>query len=279
MDLGDTLNFRSDLYDKPVEQGGALVNATTATLTITLPDGTTVTPTVPNPPATTGKYAVDYVTSVNGVAGRYIGQWLFTMSTGKTTSYVETFDVGGSLITVDEASAHLRANGIITTANDLDQLQWLCFVATDAVERDLGRVLIRRTVTETYDGDCGVINLRSTPVVSITSVFDSGTAVPSTEYVLDPRAGLLYRGSMSYPLWFLWGQQNITVTYVAGYADPPRIVRKVALNTVQGMWQESQQAAHPAMAEFAAGSTFVNTGSLTPVERDAYESLRAVGPA
>jgi hypothetical protein len=152
VDLGDTLNFRSDVYDKPVEQGGVLVNATGATLTITLPDGSTVSPSVTNPPAVTGKYTVDYVATL---PGRHVGQWLFTMAGGKTTSYVETFDVGPSLVTVDEAVAHLRAGGIVTSAADLEQVQWLCFVATDAVERDLGRALTRRTVIETHDGGCG----------------------------------------------------------------------------------------------------------------------------
>ena len=91
-DLGDTLPFSSKLYDKPVEDGGVLVNATTAALTITLPDGTAAPGiTVTNPPATTGVYQYDYVTTT--VPGPFKGRWLFTMATGKTTAYVEAFDV------------------------------------------------------------------------------------------------------------------------------------------------------------------------------------------
>lgn len=278
-DLGDTLPFRSDVYDKPVEQGGVLVNATTVTLTITLPDGTTTSPSIANPPATTGKYSYDYVVSPTGLAGRYRGQWLFTMATGKTTSYVETFDVGPSLITVDEAIAHLRAGGIVTGADDLDQLQWLCFVASDAVERDLGRVIMRRTVVETYDGSRGSIVLRSTPVVSVTSVTESGTGLVSTDWLLDSGSGILYRGSSTSTLWWGWGRQNIVVTYVAGYVDPPRIVRKVALNGVQRMWQQSQQASHPLLDEFGAEAVAVAAGALTPLEMSAYNSLRSAGIA
>lgn len=287
MDLGDTLTFRSNVYDKApqfdstgaIKNGAVLVNATTAALTITLPDGTTATPTVTNPPTVTGQYTYDYVTSVLGQSGRYTGQWLFTMSTGKTTSYVESFDVGGALITVDEALAHLGANGIIVNPDELDQLQWLCFVATDAVERDLGRVLVRRTVVETYDGGDWCINLRSTPVISIVSVIDSGTAIASTGYVLDAAHGILYRGTTLSPLWFMWGRQNIVVTSVAGPTDPPRIARKVALNAVQGMWQESQQASHPALAEFAEQAVYAAQGALTPIEQSAYLSLQAAGVA
>ena len=59
--------------------------------------------------------------------------------------------------------------------------------------------------------------------------------------------------------------------------NPPPTVRKVALNAVQGMWQSSQQAAHPSMEEFAAEAVGIAQGALTPVEQAAYNSLRAVG--
>jgi hypothetical protein len=280
VDLGDTLGFRSDVYDKPAEQGGVLTNATTAVLTITLPDGTTATPSVTNPPSVTGKYGVDYVTSTSGPSGRYVGAWVFTMASGKTTSYVETFDVGASLITVDEAVAHLRAAGVVTTADDLDQLQWLCFVASDAVERDLGRAIMRRTVTEVRDGGKDRLNLWQTPVISITSVTESGTLLTASDYVINTTTGILYRGSTTSGFTWAWGRQNVTVVYVAGYLDPPRIVRKVALNGVQRMWQESQQAGHPLLEEVSAeGAIFAAAGSLTPLEMGAYNSLRSPGIA
>lgn len=278
MDIGDTLGFTSTLRDKPQEQGGVLVNAVSAALTITLPDGTTATPAVPAP-TTTGNYAVDYMPTQSG---RFVGVWLFTMSGGKTTSYVETFDVGSCLVTVDEAIAHLRANGIITSSNDLEQLQWLCFVATDAVERDLGRAMTTRTVTEIHNGGVGSIVLRKTPVVSITTLTEGGaTVLGTTGYVLETLAdggGILYRGSTMVPQRFWWGRSNIVVTYVTGYTDPPRIVRKVALNTIQAMWESSQQAEHPFLDEGNADS-FTGQGSalLSPVEMSAYESLRVHG--
>jgi hypothetical protein len=268
-DLGDTLRFKSDVYDS----NNALTTPQTIALTVTLPDGTTATPTPVV--SSTGKYYADYVTTTQ--AGRYVGQWLFTFSGGKTTSYVETFDVGASLITVDEAVAHLRANGIITSADDLEQLQWLCLVATDAVERDLARVIARRTITETHDGGSWSVILRQSPVISVTGVTQFGVAI--ADFHVD-EFGILYRGSTNYSTFpFLWGRQNVTVTYVAGYVDPPRIVRKVALNAVQGMWSESQQAAHPALTDFAEGAVFSAQGALTSIEQRAYDSLRAVAIA
>lgn len=277
MDLGDTLNFRSDVYDKPAEQGGVLVNATGATLTITLPDGSAVSPSVTNPPAVTGKYTVDYVATL---PGRHVGQWLFTMAGGKTTSYVETFDVGPSLVTVDEAVAHLRAGGIVTSAADLEQVQWLCFVATDAVERDLGRALTRRTVTETHNGGTAAIVLRQSPVLSVTTVLEGGVAVSSVAgYVIDSYAGILYRGSQLVPQRFWTGRQNITVTYVVGFLNPPPVARMVALTCLQSMWQESQQASHPLLDESAEFAVSNAVAGLPGPLRQAYDSLRTVGVA
>lgn len=277
MDLGDTLRFKADLTDG----SGALVNALGVNLTVTLPDGTTASPSVTNPPAVTGKYFADYVTTLASPSGRYVGQWLFTFVGGATTSYVETFDVGASLVTVDEAVAHLRATGVITSDDDLEMVQWLTLVATDAVERDLGRAIARRTVVETHNGGGSSILLRKGPVLSITSLTEGGVSVsPVAGYVLETLAdggGVLHRGSQQVPQPFWYGRQNVTVTYVVGYTDPPRIVRKVALNAVQGMWQASQQASHPMLEDFNDGGVGVATGALTPLERMAYDSLRMVG--
>jgi hypothetical protein len=271
-DLGDTLRFSSDLTDG----SGVLVNASSVSLTVTLPDGTTVSPPVTNPPSVTGKYVYDYVTTALSPAGRYTGQWLFTMAGGATTSYVELCDVGSSLVSVDEAVAHLRAAGIITSEADLEQLQWLTLVASEAVELDLGRVFLPRTFVEIHDGG-GAIVLHQSPVLSITSVMESGSVL--TEYLPNLAAGILYRGTAYAPRAFLSGFQNVVVTYRAGSLNPPRVVRQVALSLVQSMWQSSQQAPHPALTEFNDQDVFAAVSALAPVEQRAYESLRAAAIA
>lgn len=273
-DLGDTLTFTASLYDKPPEQGGVLTNAAAVTLTVTLPDGTTVTPTVTNPPSVTGEYTANYTTTLASPSGRYVGQFIFTLDSGNTTSHVETFDVGPSLVTVDEAIAHLRAGGIITKVDDLEQLQWLCQVATDSVERDLGRIILPRTVTEAHQGGGPTILLRSTPVISVTSVADTGVTV--TDWVLGS-GGVLYRN----PGRFSYGPESVTVTYLAGYLDPPRCVRQAALILIQNLWQSSQQASHPLVDEYAenAGERPLWQMQMSPIDQRAYESLRVVGVA
>lgn len=275
-DPGDTLPFRADVYSSP--DGGTLVNAASVSLTITLPDGTTASPSVTNPPAVTGKYRHDYVTTLASPSGRYVGQWVFTFAGGATTSYVETFDVGGSLVTVDEALAHLRASDIIVGEDQLDYLQWLCFVATEAIELDLGRVLVPQTVVEIHNGG-GSIVLDKSPVLSITSVMESGYALTTSDYLVDS-AGILYRGTSTYVHAFSRGVQNVVVTYRAGYNNPPRVARKVALNFVQGAWQGAQQAPHPALQDYNSEPDLGPAiAQLLPLERSAYESLRAAAVA
>jgi hypothetical protein len=49
-DIGDSVSLAWDVKDS----AGVLANATTVTLTVTLPDGTTATPAVTNPPTVDG---------------------------------------------------------------------------------------------------------------------------------------------------------------------------------------------------------------------------------
>jgi hypothetical protein len=275
VDPGDPIPFRADLYTDDPDAGGVLTNAASVALTIILPDGSTVTPTVTNPPAVTGKYRYDYQTTTGSLAGEYTGSWVFT---NPNSAYRESYDIGTSLVSVNEALRHLRAVGVIKGVVDLDELQWLCFVASNAVEADLDRVVAKRTVTETYDGNVQYLVLRSTPVVSITSVLENGVSLDvASNVTLDRNSGILWRGLALNSTVFGWGRQNITVTYVAGMQPVPYILRKVALNTIQAMWQDSQQAPNPGMAAYAQSPDAAVTAMLTPVEKAAYDSLRSVG--
>jgi hypothetical protein len=256
---------------------GVLTNPATATLVITQPDGTIAAgTTVTLPPAVTGQLLYDFAYAQ---FGKHDVRWSTTVPTTAEDDVFVVERPGSLFVSVDEAVAHLRASGVLTSDADREQLQWLCMVACDAVERDLGRTIARRTVTETYDGGRWKINLRSTPVISITTVTESGTALSAGDYVVNTSTGQLARGSTLSPSWFASGWQNIVVTYVAGYADPPKIVRKVALNGVQRMWQESQVASHPLLDEAGELAVAVAAGALTPLELGAYNSLRAVGIA
>src|SRR5215470_3415953 len=190
VDLGET--YSSPNYEVR-DASGVLQDAGTVTAVVTLPDATTSSPTVTH--ASTGTYNFDYLTTLAGrheVVVTATGGILGTL----TRKWADVFDVDSEtpvLVSVDEAIAHLRATGIITTAADREQLRWLCSAATDAVERDIGRAITRRTVTELYDGAVCELIMLTTPIISITTVVESGTTLsPSTDYFLASNTNLLY---------------------------------------------------------------------------------------
>jgi hypothetical protein len=273
LNLGGVIRLTYDVRDA----ASALTNPTTATLTITQPDGTVAAgTTVTLPPSVTGKLVFDFTPTQ---AGLHSAHWATTVPTTAEDDVFLAERPTSLLVSVDEAVGHLRAAGVITSDSDREQLQWLCLVATSAVEDDLGRVVIRRTITETHDGGGSVILLRKRPVISIASVNESGVSLSAANYVPDLTHGLLRRGSAYALQTFSVGSQNVTISYVAGYADPPRPVREVALATVQALWQETQQASHPLLDESGEPPPISPAiGGLPRPLQEAYESLRVRGP-
>lgn len=162
-DLGDTTPLKVTVKDA----AGVLVNATTITLTITLPDGTTVTPSVTNPPAVTGEYFYDYV-SVQ--VGRHQVRWV---TTGPAAAFADVFDVRpsspGYIISLTDAKRFLNMSGSRTT-DDEELREWI-EATTGAVEDHLKQVVARRSVVEEHSV-CyrDTLMLRHWPVLSLTSV-------------------------------------------------------------------------------------------------------------
>lgn len=274
VDQGET--YSSDQFEVR-DASGVLGNATTVTCTVTLPDGSTATPTVAN--LGTGLYAFDYPTVQ---AGRHTFVVTATGSTlgSAVREWSDSFDVdspGSMLVSFREAMAHLSAQGVITSQDDREQLRWYCSVATDAIERALGRTYTRRTVTEKHNGGKTGIRLRHKPVISLTTVVESGGTLTASDYTLDENSGIIYRGSTTAELTWIWGRQNVVVTYVPGALDPPRIARKVALDAVAAMWQTAQQSPHPALD--AAEATAGVIAGMTQIEQEAFWSLRSPGIA
>jgi hypothetical protein len=282
VDLGETYSFRLKVTDSAGVVGAP---GSAPTVVVTLPDNTTGSATVT--PATTGLYDVDLLTTI---VGRYT--WTATATGGvigtATRKWAGTLDVEDPatlLIDTTDALNHLRASGTITTGADLEQLRWLCHVATDAVERDLGYVLVRRTITDTFDGEGRAeIQLRRVPpsvsdsgFLTVTSVTENGVTLTTNDYVLRRSNWSLRRGTSLGYYWRGWypGTENITVVYTAGCTNPPPIARKVALNGVQRMWQASQQSPHPLLEDVSGDvGAFIAAGSLTPLEYGAYQALR-----
>jgi hypothetical protein len=272
IDLGDSKTRSINLT---TAAGAPTAADSLPTYAITLPDGTAGIGPAVQTSATPGEYYVVYPTVQVGLHAE-----LWTAVVGGVTVVIRrSFTVEDTLtpfVDTEEAIAHLRAAGIIVAGADLEQLRWLCMVACAAVHDDLGRKISRTSVTETFDGGQSAILLRSTPLISVTTVVESGTTLTAADYTADTSAGIVFRGGQQSPRCWLWGRQNVVVTFVAGYITPPRVARKVALNGVQRMWAGSQQMPHPSMDDFGAEQQAA-AGTLTPLEMAAYNALRAPG--
>jgi hypothetical protein len=239
--LGDTLTFRSDLYDKPPEEGGVLVNATSVALTITLPDGTTTTPTVVNPPATTGKYFYRYVTT--SLAGPFKGRWLFTLATGNTSEHTEEFNVEpadpGYIVGLAQVKAHLNMTAT-DSARD-EELKLMIAAATAKIEDRCGSVARRTVTNERHSGGCEVIYLRQSPAQSLTSVTPVAGGTPITVNLLDLDPDT---GRVAYLDGFTWFPYGLYYwTYVAGMSVVPAGLQLAALNFIKGSWETQRGAA------------------------------------
>jgi uncharacterized phiE125 gp8 family phage protein len=231
IDLGAVYQVAVDVADA----SGTPVNPATATLTITLPDGSTVSPSVPAPTAT-GQVRVDYATSL---AGRHV--WRLVTS-GPTTAYADVFDVRAAAPTgiVSLADARAQLNfGASETADD-DELRGFIGAATGAVERALGRVVVRRPFTDRFDisGAVTELLLRHVPLLSLTSVVsaDGATTWSTANLRGDSETGLVtvaaggaFTGSLD-------------VTYLAGLQVVPEDYRLAGLIIIQHLWETQRGA-------------------------------------
>lgn len=220
-DLGDTVILAADCRDA----AGVLANATTVTLTVTLPDGTTTPHTPANPPAATGKYTHPYVTLQSGL---HRFRWTFAGAV-PDQAYVDAFYVRSAdpymLVSLADVKAHLNISATDTTYDE--ELRNAIEVASDVAESYAG-VMARKTVTEIHSssGGCAVV-LRRPPVLSVTSVTENGTDVAASGYSLSD-TGILYRVSGYSDTAWLAGRNNITITYVAGVTViPPSVLDAV----------------------------------------------------
>lgn len=247
-DLGDTVRLAAECTDA----GGTLSNAGTATLTITLPDGTTATPAV-SAPAVTGQYSLDYVTTQ---PGRHSVRWLFA---NPASAYTDVFDVREDTPPLILSLADAKAQLNIKTTRDDDELRSWTEAVTTVVE-DLAGVCVRRSFTEEHPmpfAGSPTLALNRTPAVSLTSVTDLvyGNVYPVADLLLDTSTGIVQH-SLGCRLY-----GTLSVTYVAGRPVVPANITAAAKIILQHLWQS------------------VRTGSRSPGRSDDVTTIPGFGYA
>ncbi|MFJ8153965.1 hypothetical protein [Streptomyces sp. NPDC094468] len=226
IDLGAVYQVAVDVADA----SGNPTNPDDATLTITLPDGTVVSPAVPAP-TTVGQVRVDYVTVQ---AGRHV--WRLVTST-PTTAYADVFDVEDAvahgIVSLAEGRAQLNL-GPHETVDD-DELRGYIAGATSAVEKELGRVVVRRTFTDRFElaGATTQVLLTRVPGLTLTSVAaaDGSTTWNTTDLQLNTETGLVTVISGA-PL-----TGTVNVVYEAGLVVIPWNFRLAGKIILQHLWE------------------------------------------
>jgi hypothetical protein len=212
---------------------GGLVNADTMTLTITLPDSTTVTVS-PVTPQSTGQYQYDYLTTQ---PGRHVARWVGTGT--NPGAHVESFDVLDALprYIISMADAKQQLNIPSTDTSSDDELRGYIEAATDVVERVRGEAMVLRTFTEEHEiMNTGRMSLSRTPVVSLISVvsIDGWITWNVNSLHVNTKTGVvstaLYTGLLQ-----LYGR--VQVTYTAGYTVIPATFQLAGQMIVSHLWQ------------------------------------------
>lgn len=238
-DLGDVATVR--FYTKDAS-GTLAAPGALPTATITLPDGTTTAGSVTL--ATTGTYDVTFTSTqigLHGVKATWSG------GTAVPGSYVDAFAVDDPaylpLIGLAEAKDYLNLSATATTYDD--KLRQLILVATGHAERYTNRAIARQTVVQVASGGNTYILLWKPQVLSITSVVENGVTLQTTDYVVNKLSGILLRGTYAYTVPWIIGVDNVTVTYVAGMANPPEDLRQSVKEILRWLWSNTQQVDRP----------------------------------
>lgn len=129
------------------------------------------------------------------------------------------------IATLADAKAHLN---LTTTAND-NELQGFLDAAEDLVAEEAHTYGVA-SYTEIRPVDLGVAFLSHTPVVSVTSVTQSGETL--TGWTVHPY------GAVS----DLHGCREVTIAYTAGTALPAARVRAAVLMVTQRLWETQRGA-------------------------------------
>ena len=222
-DLGDPVGLSVNIRDT----AGALANAGAVTLTITLPDGTTASPTVTN--SATGVYTAAYSPTVVGLHGV-----LWTATGTNASAYRDSFTVlatGVPLISLDEAKARLN---ITTTDND-EELRRIIAAATGRAAAAVKRALSVRTLTQTVDKTympSRTVVIPTPALLAVSAVTEDGAAVAAADYEVSRDGQEIRRKDSA-----LW-TGVVAVTGTVGVAgDDLAIAQQAVLELTAHLWE------------------------------------------
>lgn len=259
-----------------LDANGILAHAATTTLTITLPDGTTVTPAITDT-AVSGQYRLAWQTTMPGRHSAH------AVTTGPVTAWDDEFDVAPTpwpaIVSLADAKAQLRIDPADHTQDDL-LLDYLAGV-TGAIEEYKHQVIVRRTITDEIDlrdQGCGYGGLRrfrvwSAPVISLTSVvsWDGSVTWDVTQMRASPAGVVRVMGGV--PVTGL-----VDVTLIAGLQQVPGRYRRGALVILEHVWETQRGQGTVMSGVIGQEEHFRQPGEFFTIPAKAKEWLGAPRP-
>lgn len=233
IDLGDTVTLTWPTVP---------YSATGTTVTVTQPDNTVVTA---SPAPSVGSATFAYPTTK---VGRHSVRWVCTGP--DVEAYADGFEVAegdpGFVISLADAKTQLN---MTSTTNDEELRLWLG-ATTEVVEYFCGSMVVR-PYTEAHSGGKASLSLYHAPVVAVSAITEFigtvaynltlqpvGQSTSAYGYsVDDAEAGIVTRRTASsWPMPFMPGTNNVTVTYTAGRPVIPYAVQGAARLIVAHLW-------------------------------------------
>lgn len=227
-DVGDVVPLSVTVRDA----AGAAADATAVVLTLTLPDGTTVTPTVAHP--ATGSYTATYPAASAGLHGV---SWVATGT--NASAYRDSFTVSDTatpLLALDDIKARLNTT---QDTND-EELRRFQAAASARIAMETGRVLAPRLTVQTVDmtgRNSAVLTVPQPCLLSISAVTDGGVALASDEWTLDRSGQLLTRRNATWT-------GEVQISGLAGVAGDDLVVAQQAtLELLAHLWETQRTPA------------------------------------
>jgi hypothetical protein len=192
------------------------------------------------------------------------------MATEFTTTPASSPD-GTPLVTLERA----RQSPVLAKITDDDTLTELLLGASSRIEDFLGRKIMLMSRTELYDGSTvtGVpvtsIALRSFPVIALDSIAvlnldatyaNDAFTIPTSDVTVDQNRGIVafvnYGLVAGYWHYFPRGLANLQITYTAGFATVPAVIRQATVALAIRMWTVARR--DPSEAAEKLGNYSVN---------------------
>ncbi len=276
-DLGGVavLNFTA------LDVDGDPAAAADISLTITLPDGSTATPTIED--GATGVYSAWYLTTQ---PGRHTYRWLATGTPGPGVGVgaeADSFDVtsmlSGSILSLADCHEELNIPSGNTSFDS--RIRGYNAAVTGIVEKLCGAVVVR-TVTERYleSGEAEIIMLRRIPVyqpvtqpypiISITPVLTYGLTYDLSLLTVDPLIGTL-RHEAGLPFW----NGPYDISYMCGRPIIPDNQLEGSRIILRHLWSLVRGGAGANSQGYASDDTTMIMGYAVP--NRALEILDAPG--